>query len=56
MTAAFKKLTVAVALAGLVATGSLAAATPAAAGWGWRHDGSWVTMAADGAFPSPLVC
>jgi ABC-type amino acid transport substrate-binding protein len=39
MNAAFKKLAVAVALASLVATGSLAAATPAAAGWGWRHGG-----------------
>lgn len=39
MNVAFKKLTVAVALASLVATGSLAAATPAAAGWGWRHGG-----------------
>ena len=41
MNVAFKKLTVAVALASLVATGSLAAATPAAAGWGWRHGGGW---------------
>ncbi len=46
MNVAFKKLTVAVALASLVATGSLAAATPAAAtpaaaAWGWRHGGGW---------------
>ncbi|MGA8172729.1 MAG: hypothetical protein WB816_18110 [Methylocystis sp.] len=41
MNAALKKLTVVVTLAGLVATGSLAAATPAAAGWGWRHGGGW---------------
>ena len=41
MNAAFKKLTVAAALASLLATGSLAAATPAAAGWGWRHGGGW---------------
>jgi len=41
MNATFKKLTTAVALASLVATGSLAAATPAAAGWGWGHGGGW---------------
>ena len=39
MNVAFKKLTVAFALTNLVATGSLATATPAAAGWGWRHGG-----------------
>jgi hypothetical protein len=41
MNATFKKLTVAAALASLVAAGSVAAATPAAAGWGWRHGGGW---------------
>ena len=48
MNVAFKKLTVAVALASLVATGSLAAATPAAAGWGWRHGGGWGVPVAAG--------
>jgi hypothetical protein len=46
MNATFKKLTTAVAVASLVATGSLAIATPAAAGWGWGHGGWGAPVAA----------
>jgi hypothetical protein len=46
MNATFKKLTTAVALASLFATGCLAIATPAAAGWGWRHGGWGAPVAA----------